>query len=114
MDETGITACYANYQATLEKTYSFPLCALILILASAVDVVMDEDKENKVPVTPKKRAAFTKSKSFGGSPSPLSPSKRGINANAPESPTKRLQTSMKALMVQPPPKMQAVAAKRNA
>lgn len=75
---------------------------------------MDEDKENKVPVTPKKKAAFTKTKSFDGSPSPLSPSKRRLNANAPESPTKRLQTSMKALMIKPPPKMKAVTAKRTA
>jgi len=81
-----------------------------LILASVVDLTMDEDKENKVPLTPKKKAASGTSKTSGGSPSPLSPSKRAINANAAESPTKRLQTSMKALMVEPPPKMQAVSA----
>ena len=75
---------------------------------------MDEDKENKVPLTPKKKAASGTYKTSGGSQLPLSPSKRAINANAPESPTKRLQTSMKALMVEPPPKMQAVAAEWTA
>lgn len=82
-----------------------------LMVASVVDLTLEDDKENKVPSTPQKSA----SAAFGvgntsGSPRPLSPSKRGLNANAPESPTKRLQTSMKALMVEPPPKMMPVVA----
>ena len=84
-----------------------------LIVASAVDIAVDDDKENKIPGTPRRRPVSGTYKT-SCAPSPLSPSKRGINANAPESPTKRLQTSMKALMVEPPPKMQAVTAKRIA
>ena len=83
-----------------------------LMVASKVDRTMEDDKENKVPSTPKKTAAVTIGNT-SGSPRPLSPSKRGINANAPESPTKRLQTSMKALMVEPALKMKSVVAISN-
>lgn len=80
-----------------------------LILVPTVGVMNVEDKENYIPSTPKK----TPKKSVAPGayhaadvlPSPLSPSKRAINVDALESPTKRLRISSPSGMVSPPPKM---------
>jgi hypothetical protein len=71
-------------------------------IASKFAVVVEDDKENYIPSTPKKSDTNTFQTTLG-LPSPLSPSKRGINQNAPESPTKRLQTGMKQMMMASPP-----------
>jgi hypothetical protein len=69
------------------------ILVIILTLASKVVVIVD-DKENQIPSTPKKAVKSTTSQTTIVSRSPLSPTKRGINHDAPESPTKRLQTSL--------------------
>jgi hypothetical protein len=69
------------------------LLVIILTLASKI-VLIVEDKENQVPSTPKKAVKLITSQTTIVSRSPLSPTKRGINQDAPESPTKRLQTSL--------------------
>ena len=70
-----------------------PLSVAVLTLASKL-VLTVEDKENQVPSTPKKVVKAVAYQTTVVSRSPLSPSKRGINQDAPESPTKRLQTSL--------------------
>jgi hypothetical protein len=70
-----------------------------------------EDKENCVPVTPKKMIASNSYQKARSSPSPLSPSKRAINVDALESPTKRLQISQGPVNSVPPPKMNWSVAK---
>jgi NAD-dependent histone deacetylase SIR2 len=66
-------------------------------------VIVKENKENYPPSTPKKTPLRTYQTTLG-LPSPLSPSKRGINQNAPESPSKRFQTGRLSVDI-PPPKM---------
>jgi hypothetical protein len=61
-----------------------------------------EDKENFMPMT----AAENTFRTTGGLPSPLSPSKRTVNVDALESPTKRLRISSQSdIMAAPPPRM---------
>lgn len=62
-----------------------------------------EDKENVMPMTPKKKVAQVTYQTTGGLLSPLSPTKRGLNANEPESPTKRLQVGKASTKPTPPP-----------
>lgn len=73
--------------------------------------IMEDDKENYIPSTPKKMGVSSTFKTTLGLPSPLSPSKRGINQNAPESPTKRLQTGRLSVDI-PPPRMELPVAGR--
>lgn len=63
-----------------------------------------QGKENYVPLTPKKGISNTY-QTTRALPSPLSPSKRGINVDALESPTKRLQISTRSPMAAPAPRM---------
>ena len=70
------------------------------------------DKENFMPVTPKKMPTPNTYQKTGGLPSPLSPSKRMCDVNSLESPTKRLQLSQgSGKVVAPPPKMNWTLAK---
>ena len=64
----------------------------IFVVGKVVVKIDDEDKENSVLTTPRKspRGGGT---TGGEVLSPLSPSKRSINVDASESPTKRLQLS---------------------
>jgi hypothetical protein len=73
--------------------------------AKKMDAV--EDKENVMPRTPRSKGISSHANIFtGGLPSPLSPSKRAINVDALESPTKRLHISSQPdVMSEPPPKM---------
>ena len=72
-----------------------------------------EDKENYMPVTPKKMVPSNTYQTTGGLPSPLSPSKRAVNVDALESPTKRLQISQGSVKAVPPPKMNWSVAKQT-
>ena len=77
-------------------------------------VVMNvEDKENNMPVTPKKIVPSNTYQTNGGLPSPLSPSKRAVNVDALESPTKRLKISQASVKPVPPPKMNWSVAKQT-
>jgi len=78
----------------------------ILIEVKTAPVAVVDDKENVRPPTPKKEDVSTTYQTTLGLPSPLSPSKRGIANNAPESPTKRLATMKGFVHVAPAPKMQ--------
>jgi hypothetical protein len=71
------------------------------------------DKENFMPATPKKMITSSTYQTTGGLPSPLSPSKRAINVDALESPTKRLQISQESVKAIPPPNMNWSVAKRT-
>jgi len=76
----------------------------LLISGSKKMVSANEDKENVAPLTPKKAKESSTYQSTLGLPSPLSPSKRGINQiSSLESPTKRLQISAKPGRAQAPP-----------
>ena len=68
-------------------------------------VTTEEDKENRLPVTPtKNQAVLYACQTKGVSSSPLSPSKRGINVNSLDSPTKRFKR-LQINSESPPPKM---------
>ena len=78
--------------------------------------VDDEDKENRVTITPRKSPlGAEKGQAVKGAMSPLSPSKRAINVDALESPTKRLHLSRLQITCEndkniPPPRMNWVIA----
>jgi hypothetical protein len=84
---------------------------LKVILTSDIKVLMEEDKENQAPMTPNKKASNTYQTTLG-LPSPLSPSKRGINQNASESPTKRFHPANRSVEI-PPPRLILPVAARN-
>jgi hypothetical protein len=85
------------------------------LICVAKIMVEEEDKENKAPTTPRKSPRGPTMGTYQtakGLMSPLSPSKRTINVDALESPTKRLHISSKEERIERPPRMNwAVAGK---